>query len=78
MTEKCFNCRRPRDEHIEGTLRCPTSTYWSPCRHNRRQGTGCIATDGTGWSDETCQDCGERIVIGKPPGYEINTGVAQG
>lgn len=67
MKDMCINCRRPREEHIEGTLRCPTSTYFTPCKHPNRQGMGAISFDGTGWSDSTCMVCGDRQVIGQPP-----------
>jgi hypothetical protein len=77
LTEKCGICRRPKGDHWlagAGKYQCPVVTYFSPCRHERRQGSGAISVDGTGWSDETCQNCGTRLVIGNPPGYSQSSG----
>jgi hypothetical protein len=28
------------------------------CKHERRIGTGCVGSDGSGWSTWYCQECG--------------------
>jgi len=75
MKDMCATCRRPKSEHVSyafsGVLECPPrTTYFNPCRHERRQGSACLSSDGKGWSDTVCIDCGERYVIGKPPYLE--------
>lgn len=75
MKDMCIICRRPRGDHLISTLECPPhQTYYRACTHERRIGVGYVSGDGlTGWLESTCQDCGERIVFGKPP-----AGVHQG
>lgn len=70
LTEKCGICRRPKGDHWlagAGKYQCPQVTYFTPCKHQNQRGSGAMGTDGTGWSDTTCSDCGTRFVIGKPP-----------
>lgn len=72
MKDMCIICRRPKIEHVSGKhgawLNCPVVTHYTPCKHERRQGTGCISSaPGHSWSDETCSDCGERLIQGTPP-----------
>lgn len=77
LTQRCGICRLPKGEHFlnGGRAQCPPKvTFFTPCLHRTRQGTGVISMDGKGWTDETCSDCGERIVVGNPPGYQAETG----
>lgn len=73
LTEKCGICRRPKGDHWlagAGKYQCPQVTYFTPCEHQNQRGSGAMGTDGAGWSDTTCSDCGTRFVIGKPPQAE--------
>lgn len=81
LTALCMGCRRTLGEHLiakGGAAMCPpTYQYFKPCKHERRQGTGGISADPSqNWSDETCQDCFKRFVIGNPPGLQASGEVA--
>lgn len=67
LTERCGICRKPKGEHWiygAGRYQCPVVTFFTPCKHPRRRGIGMIGTAGSGGTDETCDDCGTRIVTG--------------
>lgn len=68
LNARCSICRKTKGEHLlvaGGAFMCPPlPTYFTECMHHRRQGVGMLSSDGHGGSDETCMDCGARIVTG--------------
>lgn len=64
---RCFMCRQMPAEHTGIEMRCPITSHYSACRHVRQIGSAMVSSNGTGYSDSTCQDCGERFVTGVRP-----------
>lgn len=67
MKDMCMVCERPRSEHEASSACPPYTTYFTPCKHERTQGSMAVGMDGVRWSDITCMDCYERFVTGTPP-----------
>lgn len=45
-------------KHIDAVLALEAAEKRKNCKHFNRTGTGCVGSDGSGWSTWHCSECG--------------------